>query len=610
MRPDNARGSGPAHPDDTVEVTSPDSRHTIRATPGGGPEPGSLAQVKLGDRGPIELLDTLGQGGTARVWRGHQRSLRRDVAVKMPLTGGEARTRGFVREALITGWLSHPNIAPVHELGVDDQGRPVLVMKLIEGQSWEAALDSRDRAEVGGAADLERQLRVLIQVCHAIELAHLRGVLHRDLKPANIMLGAFGEVLVVDWGLAVAIGDEAALRTQRAAEATELAGTPAYMPPEMAAARADALGPATDTYLLGAILHEIVTGRAPHRGQSISETIEAAIRADPPELPATVPDELARILRRAIAREPIDRYRTASALRDALEGFVGHHHAAHLCDEGERHLAIARGDVGARGHDAFVAARFAFMQALAAWPDAPPARTGLQATLEGMAERHLAAGDADAALELIDALADPRPTLRDRAIAMRAGKADAARELTALRDVAREHDLDVGRRTRSLIFLLTAILWGGSAFGTGVMVELGELRLNHEQQLPFMLVMSLAIYGLLWLKRRALLANQVNRRFLVGAAIVVTTDVVNALVGRHLGIPIASSLVLELLFTLLVLVCFAVFVETRLLWAPISFAAFVPLAVADPARVMIYLGLAILASFSTLAWLSHTAPRR
>ncbi len=550
----------------------------------------------LGERGPITLQDTIGEGGTARVWRGVQRSLRRDVAVKAPMGGGEPRDRAFVREALITGWLAHPNIAPVHELGVDDDGRPVLVMKLIEGRSWEAALDARPKAAIGTPADLEQQLRVLLQVCHAIELAHRRGVLHRDLKPANVMLGAFGEVVVMDWGLAVALDDEAALRTLRAADVRDLAGTPAYMAPEMASREAGALSPATDVYLLGATLCEIVTGRPPHRGRTLTDTLAAALRSEPPPMPG-VADELAAIVRRALARVPADRHASVAELRGAIEAFLGHQHAEALCVEGGRQLALG-------SHDALVAARFAYMQARAAWPASPAAAAGLQASLEAMIARHLDAGDADAAVELIDALIEPRPDLRARAEELRARRAAAARELAALRDVAREHDLDVSRRTRAKIFLAIGLVWGASALGTGVMVELGELRLNHAQRLPFMLVVAAVIYTMLWRQRRALLENQVNRRFLVGGAITISANVVNALVGRQLDIPIAPSLVIEMLFTLLVLTCFAIFVEARLTWAAIAFAVFVPPAVLDPPRVMIYLALAILASFSTLALLT------
>ncbi len=180
-------------------------------------------------------VDVLGEGGMGIVRLGTQRSLERAVALKSLKDGLEtpnARLK-LLREAWITGKLEHPNIVPVHDLGIDERGEPRIVLKRIEGASWDTlAKDAAEVKRLFDASDLvEWNLRVLLEVARALHFAHVRGIVHRDLKPENVMIGSFGEVYVVDWGLAVALEDDGSGRFPLALDATELAGTPSYMAP-------------------------------------------------------------------------------------------------------------------------------------------------------------------------------------------------------------------------------------------------------------------------------------------------------------------------------------------------------------------------------------------
>ncbi len=194
---------------------------------------------------------TLGQGGMGVVRSGKQTALDRDVAIKTlrpdHRSGGEALK--LLQEGWVTGTLEHPNIVPVHDLGLDGDGAPVIVLKRIDGIDWSRLM--RDGGEVErrfGAHDLlEWNLRVLLQVARAIEFAHSRALVHRDLKPENVMVGEFGEVYVLDWGIAVSLRPDET-RLPRAEAAVGIAGTPADMAPEMLGGEAPSTR--TDIYLL------------------------------------------------------------------------------------------------------------------------------------------------------------------------------------------------------------------------------------------------------------------------------------------------------------------------------------------------------------------------
>lgn len=284
------------------------------------------------------ILEPHRRGGLGEVFVAHDEELGRKVALKQIrdeyADHPDSRAR-FLLEAEITGGLEHPGIVPVYGLGCYADGRPFYAMRFIRGESLREALQRFHEAEQPDRDPGERALALrgllnrFVDVCNALAYAHSRGVLHRDLKPSNVMLGPYGETLVVDWGLAkllaadlAAEGGQELLRPTLASgsaptQAGSGVGTPEYMAPEQAAGRADALGPHTDIYGLGAILFEILTGRPPH---------DRRVRTpDPPRAQAvkpSVPAALDDIAAKAMNPGPADRYPSASALAEAVQRWL------------------------------------------------------------------------------------------------------------------------------------------------------------------------------------------------------------------------------------------------------------------------------------------------
>jgi formylglycine-generating enzyme required for sulfatase activity len=272
---------------------------------------GDCAPDWLGSR--YEWLGPLGEGGMGEVVRVHDRVLGRQVALKR-IRGvpSPAQLSRFAAEAQATAQLQHPAIVPVYELGQLPDGRLFYTMPVIEGQSLRQAMEGAVRASRPLVAALH-------QVASAVGYAHARGVVHRDLKPDNVMLGPFGTVYVLDWGLVAVASDEVRVdRGPFATRAGALLGTPAYMAPEQATAPGE-VGPTADVYALGATLYELLSGHPPYTGPS-HEVIAELRRGPPPPLPPLPPsvEDLASVCVRAMAREPAERYADARELAQAI----------------------------------------------------------------------------------------------------------------------------------------------------------------------------------------------------------------------------------------------------------------------------------------------------
>ena len=303
----------------------------------------------------FQLLRPHAQGGIGQVWVARDSELQRDVALKemQPrFAEREDHRARFLLEAEITGNLEHPGIVPVYSLGRNADGRPYYAMRFIKGESLAVAIRRFHEARKNQGADhapritwgieFRQLLRRFLDVCDAIDYAHSRGVIHRDLKPANIMLGRYGETLVVDWGLAKVIGrDDIALGRDdgdfephvagaSAASSDETMqgttiGTPSYMSPEQARGAIDEIAPTSDVFSLGATLYEILTGRVPFSGKSVSEVIEKVVKGEvvrPRTLDRSLPAPLEAICLKALANAPGERYTTVRALAQDLEHWL------------------------------------------------------------------------------------------------------------------------------------------------------------------------------------------------------------------------------------------------------------------------------------------------
>ncbi len=321
------------------------------------------------------------------IFRAEQAHLDRSIAVKRlrreRMAEPESRA-AFLAEAVVTGKLQHPNIVPVHFLQQSEQGLG-LAMKLVEGRTWQEHLQK--------TPELLPHLEILLQVCNAVAYAHSRGFLHLDLKPSNIMLGDFGEVLVLDWGLAVRFGaDAGGSRIRHCSSVQFPLGTPAFMAPEQALGRGDALGPWTDVFLLGGLLHRLLTGSPPHRGSQCLEVLRAAISVPVPVFAAEVPPELAQICRRALACDPKQRYGSVAQFQQDLREFLHHAESLQLTDNACSLLRAGQASSTAR-YQQFAQAVAAFYQAQQLWPGNRRAREGEAAARLAYARAAMQGGD-------------------------------------------------------------------------------------------------------------------------------------------------------------------------------------------------------------------------
>ncbi len=278
----------------------------------------------------LENAGLLGRGGMGWVHRVFDHSIGRHAALKLLDDETAARpeaAHAFLVEAQIAGQLEHPNIVPVYDLQLGDDGTPrFFTMRLVEGATLGSLVDPV-RAEQRPESELWELLGVFLKVCDAVSFAHSRGVVHRDLKPDNVMVGAFGQVYVLDWGIARVL-ERAEVRVAEAEDASSIdapgnpVGTYVYMSPEQAWGRTADIDARTDVFALGAMLYHLLTGRPPYRGSSTRDVIEAAraARVRPPqELVASLPPALCDIAMKAMSAAPADRYPDVASLRRQVE---------------------------------------------------------------------------------------------------------------------------------------------------------------------------------------------------------------------------------------------------------------------------------------------------
>jgi PAS domain S-box-containing protein len=346
----DSRASLAAVPDDVKRSLAALGDQDIQRSLAGLPGPDAVAPLAAtvdhvpAPEGRYARIRLHATGGIGRVWLAHDADLGRDVALKelRPERAEQAEFGArFLQEARITGQLEHPGVVPVYELarGRDDR-QPFYTMRFVKGRTLsEAAHAYHERRATGQAEPLELPalLSAFVTVCNTVAYAHSRGVIHRDLKGQNVMLGDYGEVVVLDWGLAKVVGGpegEAPAPALTLAEAGaegsghtvqgQTLGTPAYMAPEQAAGRPDLIDCRTDVYGLGAILYEILTGRPPFMGSGTAEVLRKVREEEPVpprQLFPDVPPALEAVCLRALAKQPADRPAAAAELAREVQGW-------------------------------------------------------------------------------------------------------------------------------------------------------------------------------------------------------------------------------------------------------------------------------------------------
>lgn len=299
----------------------------------------------------FRLLKKLGQGGLGIVWLARDENLKRLVAIKEILRStheNSPEVRRFRREAEITGRLEHPSIVPIHQFGTDQQSdQPFYVMRYIGKRTLENAIDEFHERRLAGQKDhlqLHYLLTSFVSICQAIAYAHSKNVIHRDLKPENVVLDSYGQVIVLDWGLAKLTGELDLIESSEnfrnsgynlsdQTQDGQILGTPMYMSPEQATGRLDDINELTDVYGLGAILFSILTGFAPHdriqgnvsSRSTISELLRSIVSQEPPAASSLNPDtppELEAICSKALSVKSYNRYQSAAELAEEIQRWM------------------------------------------------------------------------------------------------------------------------------------------------------------------------------------------------------------------------------------------------------------------------------------------------
>jgi serine/threonine-protein kinase len=548
-------------------------------------DPVSSPTPSTAARRDLAAIGLLGEGGMGRVLLASQRSLRRRVAVKIANQRASSAA-AIVREGVVTGMLEHPNIPPVHSLGRDARGRPLLVMKNIEGVSWASVLDDPAhplRAEsplFAGVDALEANLEVLAQLCNVLELAHARGIVHRDIKPANVMLGRYGEVYLIDWGVAFNPA------WHRADEPIGVVGTASYLAPEMVAQEVP--DSRTDVYLLGATLHEVLTGAPPHEAETVQSALARAFASTPVEYATEVPAALGALCRRAMARAREDRPPSVREFRDALRRYRAHRASIAVCERADRQLSELLAALAAPSQEPAKIAtlqqscRLGYAQALAGWDGNPQAHDGMQRMLRALCERELKLDNVDAARALLGEMA-----LEDATLA----RAVAAREEERRRERERTQAMDMKQSSRERTMVLGLFVSFG--FGLAAMRAMfppneSDLRRRHLSLLIVWILLwaggALGVFAV-W---RRFSRSELNLRFLRSSSAVAAAILVNRVAGVVFLPGAAVTLISDATISISMSLLLATFVARSLAWSALPALAGVAAMCVDRARVGVY----------------------
>ena len=400
-----------------------------------------MANVVYGGNDPeYELIKVLGEGGMGIVYDARQTSIDRSVALKM--IKGAAATNDkqkakFLAEVVVTGDLDHPNIVPIYDVGANAQGNLFYAMKKVQGTPWLKVVAKKSLAE---------NLDILMRTADAIGFAHARGIVHRDLKPENIMLGEFGEVLVMDWGLAHPL--KGFRKSRSITDTASMGGTPAYMAPEMATGPIGKICPGSDIYLLGAILYEILTGTPPHVAKNAMKCLMAAARNE--IAPTDKTGELIDIAIKSMATEPKDRYQDVKELQAAIRDYQSHSESILLSTRAEDDLKEAK---QTDDYQHYSRALFGVQEAHELWSGNKRAAAGISEAKLAYADSAKRKGDFDLGLSLLDEANPDHAILRKELVEAQNDRAARQRRLVALKRAA------VGLVAAVLVIVTGAAAW-------------------------------------------------------------------------------------------------------------------------------------------------------
>lgn len=458
----------------------------------------------------IEMGDVIGKGGMGVVRIARQNLPARDVAVKRLHFAKARLAKNLMAEAMTMGSLEHPNIVPIHLVRLTDDNSPEVVMKYIQGRPWNEILDKKPQR---GDALLEA-LEILRAICHALEFAHSRNVIHRDVKPHNVMIGDYGEIYLMDWGIAI--------RQDNIETITPgLVGTPGYLAPEMLSGNPQDVSVQTDVFLLGATLHAILTGNRRHNATSVVGALDAADRSEPYDYGEEIPADLARLANHACSREVADRPDSVESFRLQIEKYLALRDSYAVRDLAlekkeflrDRIKAFAKSNASTMEiRQVFAEAHFGLEQALQMSPDCDGAVDGLQETLLIMIDWLLDNRYLDEADHLRASLPQGDTLISERIAALQMAAVRDAAEVSYLKNIAPEYDPAPSRLGR---YILGGAIMGIVAIAC-VLIVIYDTMYPSEITPKRLIVttgsVALTILGTLFIARRWLFANRIGGR--------------------------------------------------------------------------------------------------
>ncbi len=398
----------------------------------------------------VTLEAQIGAGGMAVVWSGAQTRLSRPVAVKVARRPDALDQSRLFREAKLTARLEHPNIVPIHDVIGELDGCVRVVMKHLRGEPWSRIMEDAARVRESFGEELfEWNLRVLCDVARAAAFAHEHGIVHRDIKPSNVMIGHRGEVTLLDWGVAASWGEGDADLPQ--VDDAPIAGTLAYMSPEQLEGDADAQGPWSDVFQLGATLYQVISGEPPFASQDPDRARAQPRKRAYAPLAADVPDELRALVDAALQPDVTERMLSADEFRAGVEDFLRHRGSSTLASSAARDLAT-----GLASEPELVEAELRFRAALEIWAENPTALQGLRDVAVRRVELALEQGLPELAANRLLELEIVPPALQGRVReAMSAHEAEKRRASLALQGADVTHDAS----RRRLLLVVFGPIW-------------------------------------------------------------------------------------------------------------------------------------------------------
>ena len=567
------------------ETIADDPSETLVAPHSDGmPEAAShLAPIERSSDGQLILGATIGEGGMGIVRSATQPALGREVAVKSVRKEGRTprAAKKLLAEAWITGQLEHPNVVPIHALGLDEHGAPLIVMKLVDGVPWTELISgpANLRERLGAEEALNWHLDILQQLCNVLHFAHSKHVVHRDLKPDNVMIGQFGEVYLVDWGIAVSVGPDPDGRLPRVREDAGPAGTPSYMAPEMVNNGSEQISPLTDVYLLGSVLHEILTGEPPHKGRTLFATMMAAFNSEPPEFDDDIPEELAELCHQAMSKEPADRPTSAEEFRHKLVAYDEHRLSRQLSkDASDRVSRLLELTIHPEVDEArrraiyslFSECKYAFRASLEAWSENPRSDKGLKEAAVAIARFELRNGDPRAARAALVDIDAPLEELRDEISALEKKQKAEADHTSALAKVGADLDPNIGQRTRAVVTLASGLVWAtGPLFVRASIIRYPDRAM--EALLACDAVVVVVMTALFLWARESLTKTEFNRRICAAASFVVFGQLV-LITGLYVaGFSIDEASLMHLFLWFSATAFLAIAVDKRVWMVPVAY---------------------------------------